>query len=50
MLMLMPSPIKCWIAGRPSGVAGTLTIKFLRLTSFQSRSASAMVALVSIAR
>ena len=31
MLMLMPSPIRCWIAGRPSGVAGTLTIRFLRL-------------------
>ena len=40
MLMLMPSPIRCSIAGRPSGVAGTFTIKFLRLTSFQSRSAA----------
>ena len=48
--MLMPSPIRCWIAGRPAGVAGTLTIRFLRLTSFQSRSASTIVPLVSIAR
>ena len=48
--MLMPSPIRCWIAGRPSGVAGTLTIRFLRPTSFHSRSASAMVPSVSIAR
>ena len=50
MLMLMPSPIRVSIAGRPSGVAGTFTIRFLRLTSFQSRRASATVPAVSIAR
>ncbi len=34
MLMLMPWPINCWIAGRPGAVAGTFTIRFLRSTLF----------------
>jgi hypothetical protein len=46
-LMLIPSAISSSIAGMPAGVPGTLTKRFGRLTSFQSRLASMMLAAVS---
>ena len=50
MLMFSPRPISWRMAGMPAGVAGTFTIRLGRSTAAHSRSASAMVASVSLAR
>ena len=47
---VQPAPISWRIAGMPAGVAGTFTIRLGRSTAAHSRSASATVASVSLAR